>query len=457
MPENSNDKKHTGPIVCGTDFSAAAAEAADLAAALARKFETKVILVHVDQFRGLAAADPTLFEAALSLKRAELEREAERLRKVGSAVEVQLFAGSAFDELVTAAIELKARLVVVGAVGHGLAERLLVGSVAERTAETSPIPTLVVRPGGKLNAWIRGKHTLKVVVGYDFSAASDAALHWLNEMQIVGPCEISVAHVDWPPDEARRLGYHGPLPLTENPKEIQNFLERDLRERVAMLLPPGKVTLTVEPGWGHPAGYLFELASREHADLVVVGTHRRHGLGRLRFGSVSRAVLHHVTATVAVVPPAEDRRRLVTPKLDRVLVATDFSDIGNQAIAYGCAVLRRGGTLKLVHVIEPAATAGAADKNEPRPTKENPKLRAKLRALVPPDAEESFEIETEIVEHANAAEAIRQAAERFDADAICVGSHGRTGLAKTFLGSVAQAVMANSKRPVLVVRGGNAD
>lgn len=447
-----NESKDKRPLLCGTDFSATAVEAVDIAAAIARKLETRLLLVHVEEFHGMAEIDPTLFEAALEQRRGELEREAERLRKCGTFVEHKLCSGSAYDELVTAAIESKARLVVVGAVGHGLARRLLVGSVAERVAETSPIPTLVVRPGGKLNAWLRGEQTLKVLVGYDFSAASDAALQWLNGVQSLGPCEINVVHVNWPPDEAHRLGYHGALPLTENPKEIQNFLERDLREHVAMLLAPEKVSITVEPGWGHPAGYLFELAHRQGVDLMVLGTHRRHGWSRLKFGSVSRTVLHNVGATVAVVPPVEDQQRLVTPKLDRVLAATDFSNFGNEAIAYGCAVLRRGGTLKLVHVIEPSGLATVAGHNKPRPTKDNPKLRAELRALVPADAEEGFNIETEIVEHANAAEAIRQAAERFDADAICVGSHGRSGILKTLLGSVSSELMAKSERPVLVVR-----
>ena len=107
-------------------------------------------------------------------------------------------------------------------------------------------------------------------------------------MQEIGACEINVVHIDWPPEEAHRLGYHGPLPLSENPDQIQNFLERDLAERVAMILPPEKVTLTVEPGWGRTEGYLFEMASHQQVDLVVIGTHRRHGLDRLRFGSVSR-------------------------------------------------------------------------------------------------------------------------------------------------------------------------
>ena len=95
---------------------------------------------------------------------------------------------------------------MIGAVGHGLARRLLVGSVAERTAESSPIPTLVVRPGGRLASWIRGEHGLKVLVGYDFSAASDAALGWVNQLGEIGKFQTTVLYSNWPPDEARRLG-----------------------------------------------------------------------------------------------------------------------------------------------------------------------------------------------------------------------------------------------------------
>lgn len=450
MAENSKQKKDNRPIVCGTDFSATATEAVDIAAEMARHLDVKLLLLHVQEFRGLAVADPGLFEQVVSNNRDELHREAERLRKVGTDVEGKVLSGSVFNELVDAATEANARLMVVGAIGHGIARRLLIGSVAERVAETAAIPSLVIRPGSKLASWIRGEHTLKVLIGYDFSNAGDAALRWLNEMQNLGKCEISVVHLDWPPEEAHRVGYHGPLPLTQNPEQIQNLLERDLSERVAMVLPPEKVTITVNPGWGRTDAYLFELAHREKADLLVVGTHRRRGLGRLRFGSVSRAVLHHSTITVAVVPPGEEHKQAATPKLQRVLVATDFSDLGNKAVSYGCAVLQRGGTLKLIHVIEPAGIAKM--KNKPRPAKRNPKLASQLHALVPADARGRVDIEEDIIENADAAEAIAQEAERFRADAICLGSHGRTGLAKTFLGSVAQGVMAKTTRPVLIVR-----
>jgi nucleotide-binding universal stress UspA family protein len=298
-------KNDLRPIVSGIDFSAPATEAVDIAAAMARRLGTKLILVHVDEFYGMAAADPRLFDPAASHSRGELDRTARRLRGLGTDVDEKLLSGSVFDQLVTVATKAKGRLIVVGAVGHGLARRLLVGSVAERTAEVSPIPTLVVRPGGRLASWIRGEHALKVLVGYDFSVASDAALGWVNELGEIGTFQATVLYSNWPPDEARRLGYEGSLPLVTNPADVQKKLERDLKKRVATLLRSKEVTVIVEPGWGTPEGYLFEMASRQKIDLIVVGTHQRHGLGRVLLGSVSRAVLHHAKMAVAVVPPTE--------------------------------------------------------------------------------------------------------------------------------------------------------
>jgi nucleotide-binding universal stress UspA family protein len=305
--EQMAGKKRTTrrPIVCGTDFSATATEAVDIAAAMARRLETSLVLIHVDQLLGALTSNPVVLEAAILQRRSDLDDEAQRLRELGTRVEEKFFCGSAFDELVTAATKFKAGLVVLGAVGHGLARRLLLGSVAERTAESSPIPTLVVRPGGRLASWIRGEHALKILVGCDFSAASDAALHWVNQLTEIGKFQATVLYSNWPPDEARRLGYEGPLPLVANPKEIQKNLERDLKKRIARFLPKQKITAVVEPGWGTPEGYLFEMASRQKIDLIVVGTHQRQGLGRVLLGSVSRSVLHHAKMSVAVVPPAK--------------------------------------------------------------------------------------------------------------------------------------------------------
>ena len=300
---NGKKRKTGRPIVCGTDFSSTATEATDIAAGMARWLGTELVLVHVDEFHGLAPVEPKLFEAALSEKRDALRDEANRMRNLGTRVKEKLLSGSAFDQLVATAREVRGRLIVVGAVGHGLARRLFVGSIAERTAEIAPMPTLVVRPGGRLASWIRGEHALKILVGYDFSAASDAALLWVNQLMEIGKFQATVLYSNWPPDEARRLGYEGPLPLVTNPADIQEKLERDLKKRVTRFLPKQEVTVLVEPGWGTPEGYLFEMASRQKVDLIVVGTHQRRGLGRVLLGSVSRAVLHHAKVAVAVIPP----------------------------------------------------------------------------------------------------------------------------------------------------------
>jgi nucleotide-binding universal stress UspA family protein len=57
-----------------------------------------------------------------------------------------------------------------------------------------------------------------------------------------------------------------------------------------------------------------------------------------------------------------------------------------------------------------------------------------------------------VLESGDPALAICQAAERLDARVICIGTHGRTGLAKVVLGSVAQAVLGGTGRPVLLAR-----
>jgi nucleotide-binding universal stress UspA family protein len=298
-------KSDQRPIVCGTDFSAAATEAVDIAAALVRRLETNLVLVHANQLVAALAASPLALETVISHARVEMDDEVKRLRDGGTEVKAEFVSDPPFNALVKAAGKSKARLIVVGAVGHGLARRVFVGSVAERTAETSPIPTLVVRPGGRLRSWIQGEHPLKILIGYDFSAASNTALRWVNQLTDIGKFQATILHSNWPPDEARRLEYKGPLPLAANPQEIQENLERDLKKRVTTFLRTKEITVIVEPGWGSPEGYLFEMSSRKHIDLIVVGTHQRRGLDRALLGSVSRAVLHHSRVSVAVIPPVE--------------------------------------------------------------------------------------------------------------------------------------------------------
>ena len=66
--------------------------------------------------------------------------------------------------------------------------------------------------------------------------------------------------------------------------------------------------------------------------------------------------------------------------------------------------------------------------------------------------EQSVEAETKLLEGQVIAREITNAAKDLNADLIVIGSHGRTGLKKLFLGSVAQSILSEGTTPVLVVR-----
>ena len=66
--------------------------------------------------------------------------------------------------------------------------------------------------------------------------------------------------------------------------------------------------------------------------------------------------------------------------------------------------------------------------------------------------EQGVEAETKLLEGQVIAREINNAAKDLNADLIVIGSHGRTGLKKLFLGSVAQSILSEGTTPVLVVR-----
>jgi nucleotide-binding universal stress UspA family protein len=250
--------------------------------------------------------------------------------------------------------------------------------------------------------------------------------------------------------------------MTENLVEVQRVLERELTEHTTAVFGEGTVQVHVQPGWGRADVPLLALAEAEAADLIVVGTHQRHGVSRVWLGSVSRGVLHQASVNVAVVPApitSEDSVDRI-PEFKRVLAPTDFSELGNDAIPYAYATLRRGATVKLIHVISPYEQPGPLVRHyasKPSSEEQHKQLTCdsvkKLHSLIPWQAEvRGIVTDCEVIEGRDAGEAISQEAERFGADLICIGSHGRSGLSKALLGSVAQAVMAQSKRPVLVIR-----
>ena len=441
-------------IICGTDFSIHASEAANAAAAITARLQGTLSLVHVMDTSRYELPSKELMDYLCDSRRTKLKKETERLRQQGATVEEQFFKGSPAVSLVKAATDSAARLIVVSSLGQITPSRWFVGSVAERTAQNASIPTLVVRSQKPLEAWARGQRTLNVVIAYDFSESGDAALRWTSFLSEIGPCRITVVYVAWPPDAGARYGAGFDQPHPYYPSEVEKLLKRDLQEKCEEVLGKTKLRFRVAAGLGRPDPQLIEIAADEKADVIVVGTNQRRGLARL--GSVSRAVLHHAPLNVACIPiaAAEPPDRGNISRFKRVLVTTDFSKLGNRAIPFAYSTLRRGGQVCLLHVVKATGRSGEkARAPETKHSERNDRLSAQLRALVPAEAEARGIIShMEVVEHSDVATAICQAAERLGADLICMSSQGRSGLARTLLGSMTQAVMTRSQRPVLVIR-----
>jgi len=452
---------HTvSPIVGCVDFSPNVSQAAAAAAAFASIQKAPLVLVHVADEFNAHAESPAELEEFLKPIRQRLAAEANRLNAGQSIVTAELLHGCVAEEAILGFLtQRSAQLVVVSAVSKTPFDRWTMGAVSERLAQSSSTATLVVRASAPFEAWARGERSLKVFVAADFSASAEAGMQWVAELRQLGPCEVTIGYVNDPMAERERLGIQTPAWPLENTPEVQQVLERDLQEKVIPIL--GKdAHVRVRGNVGRVDVPLINLAYEAHADLLVVGSHQRHGWDRLRRGSTSCGILRHAPMSVACVPAAAVPGLPATTRLcHRVLAAADLSQHDGLAVPLAYSVVREGGTVHLVHVVPSSTVSNARTsgvRGAPR-SRRSVSLRrvyadGRLRSLIPPEAAvRGITTEIEVVENDDAATAICQTAEAANADIVCVGAHARPGAVARMMGSVSLKVLQHCRRPVLVV------
>lgn len=137
-------------------------------------------------------------------------------------------------------------------------------------------------------------------------------------------------------------------------------------------------------------------------------------------------------------------------KAQTILVPVDFSMNQEKTLGLATSLARdSGGKLFIVHVEEPALSyaTGAAYYGVPNPQHDD--LVKMLHEVVPPATDVEYE-------HRSLAglpaDAIIECAEEIEADFIVMGTHGRTGVTRVLMGSVAEAVMRRAPCPVITVK-----
>lgn len=140
--------------------------------------------------------------------------------------------------------------------------------------------------------------------------------------------------------------------------------------------------------------------------------------------------------------------------LKNVLLPTDFSEPSLQATVYAVQFAQQfGATLHVLNVIEDPAVYLPMFESFPLPSREEFETYAQTRLenwILPEDAA-GIEIETHWV-HGRPFVEILNAAKRYSADLIVLGTHGRSATAQLLLGSVAEKVTRKAPCPVLTVR-----
>lgn len=192
-------------------------------------------------------------------------------------------------------------------------------------------------------------------------------------------------------------------------------------------------------------------AKEVDADLIVMTTHGRSGLDRLRLGSVAEGLVTRGIAPMLLYHPGPDVESGAPPKLDRVVVALDHSAFAQSILE---PVERLGkvagvSSYTLVHVAESKGVGKAGwtpiSAVQARANERVAPIRERLSAS-------GAEVDIQVVMASEPADGILGVAEQAKADLIAMTTHGMTGVRPTLVGSVAAQVLRKWHGAVLLRR-----
>jgi len=278
----------------------------------------------------------------------------------------------------------------------------------------------------------------KILVAIDGSESSRNALLQAFRFAVDEKCWITVTSVVPPYDGAVET-----LGVTDIRAALRKPCEDALRDAREFAEQERALIKTVcEEGDAHER--IVDLADAENCDLIVMGRRGLRPVERMLVGRVTARVIGHSQRDVLVVPNGSG------VGWKTIVLATDGSKYSSIAAERAIAVARSyGGELKVLSVVDvPAefyAEAPYAVEDLVRKAKEYV-VAVKEQAAAAGVAAETF------VGEAEAYLAVNKLAREQKADMIVIGSHGRTGLRRLLMGSVAETVIGYAPCPVLVVK-----
>ena len=292
-------------ILVTTDFSDESKKALPYAAAFAKQFGGKITLLNVvepsSHFTGLESV--VLFQsgdAAMGQVYEGLDQLAEKSFGGKDRVTTHARTGKPFREIIKAAGELKAGLLIMSTHGYTGLKHTLVGSTTERVVQHSPCPVLAVRGGADETSGKRPKPVAiqRILLATDFSDDSLKAFPIAQSLAEGFCARLTLIHVveRFPIDAllGEELTHQTSAQRIELARARLTGLVADLRKR-------GGFRADVVVRFGKPFDEIARYAKEMDASLIVVSTHGYTGLKHLYLGSVAERVLRHAPCPVLVV------------------------------------------------------------------------------------------------------------------------------------------------------------
>ncbi len=202
---------------------------------------------------------------------------------------------------------------------------------------------------------------------------------------------------------------------------------------------------------GEIANALDRYAQEGDAGLVVMSTHGRTGVKRAWLGSRADELIHQTHLPLFLVPP--EHQGAPTPsEVSHLLVSLDGTEFGEQILEPAIDLARvTGARMTLVHVVSNKSAGGSRF-----PTLNLSERRSRAQDYLDQVANRArgdvAEVDTLVVIDDKPAQGILHAAEDVGADCIALATHGYKHIKRAILGSVADQVLRESERPILLKR-----
>jgi nucleotide-binding universal stress UspA family protein len=278
-----------------------------------------------------------------------------------------------------------------------------------------------------------------LLVPVDFGVASRRAIDLAVTLATAFGAKLELVHAFFIPPIAYASELH--VPLDELVRGANDELCAMLEE-VREGLPGARATMLD----GDPRVCLAGLAKERGADAIVLGTHGYRGVGRALMGSVAERVVR--TSPVPVLTTGGE----MTTAFRHILVPTDFGGPAETALAIAITLASRfDAKVTLVHAYATPATVYGDRQYWPTADLAREAHRALDAAVA--KTRERYPRTEGITLRGDAREVIPQIARERAADLVAMGTHGRRGLPRLILGSVAEVIVRASPVPVLTIAG----